>query len=186
MDSENHKAEDKCLNKILARNGSMGCSSRIYYYRSSSEGVPFKWEMQPGIPKHTPNQQELLLPPLSPPPAILSLGLPKPSISQEAKPCSSTWAKLWFWKKRNRRSKEVKELEGVNNVGLEYGSDSESVTMASPFESSFSSSSSSASSPSPSMSASSESPTTIGIYGKTLNCFPVHVSKILVSIARRE
>ncbi|KAF4352948.1 hypothetical protein F8388_008369 [Cannabis sativa] len=41
-------------------------------------GIPFEWEMQPGTPKDPPKEEAL--PPLSPPPAVLSLGLPKPCI----------------------------------------------------------------------------------------------------------
>ncbi|CAF2107181.1 BnaCnng17330D [Brassica napus] len=64
----------------ISRNLSIG----YYYQRRSSEGVPFKWEMQPGTPINT--QPGEIIPPISPPPAMLSLGFPKPSISvQEPK-----------------------------------------------------------------------------------------------------
>uniref|UniRef100_A0A1J3JNQ5 Uncharacterized protein n=1 Tax=Noccaea caerulescens TaxID=107243 RepID=A0A1J3JNQ5_NOCCA len=60
----------------ISRNSSVG-----YYCHQKSEGVPFIWEMQPGTPI---NSQPLeIVPPISPPPAMLSLGLPKPSISIE-------------------------------------------------------------------------------------------------------
>ncbi|XWS73238.1 hypothetical protein CRYUN_Cryun02cG0110700 [Craigia yunnanensis] len=78
------QGEELFFNRIISRNSSVGCSSRIYYYRSS-EGKPFNWEMQPGTPKEP--QKEDILPPISPPPAVLSLGLPKPCINiEEPKP----------------------------------------------------------------------------------------------------
>ncbi|KAG7621810.1 hypothetical protein ISN44_As04g026680 [Arabidopsis suecica] len=60
----------------ISRNSSVG-----YYDERMPEGVPFEWEMQPGTPINT--QPREVVPPLSPPPAMLSLGLPKPSISIE-------------------------------------------------------------------------------------------------------
>lgn len=39
--------------------------------------MPFEWEREPGTPKELP-QATAPLPPLSPPPAVLSLSLPKP------------------------------------------------------------------------------------------------------------
>ncbi|EOA17897.1 hypothetical protein CARUB_v10006306mg [Capsella rubella] len=60
----------------FSRNSSIG-----YYDDRRSEGVPFKWEMQPGTP--IKSQPQETVPPLSPPPAMLSRGLPKPSISIE-------------------------------------------------------------------------------------------------------
>ncbi|XVF34207.1 hypothetical protein REPUB_Repub18cG0039000 [Reevesia pubescens] len=78
------QGDELLFNRIISRNSSVGCSSRIYYYRSS-EGIPFNWETQPGTPKES--QKEDILPPISPPPAVLSLGLPKPRINiEEPKP----------------------------------------------------------------------------------------------------
>ncbi|CAN8325952.1 unnamed protein product [Cochlearia groenlandica] len=57
----------------ISRNSSVG-----YYSQRRSKGVPFKWEMQPGTPINT--QPVEIIPPISPPPAMLSHGLPKPSI----------------------------------------------------------------------------------------------------------
>ncbi|CAN7071725.1 unnamed protein product [Brassica oleracea var. botrytis] len=71
----------------MSRNSSIG-----YYYQRRSEGVPFKWEMQPGTPINT--QTTEMIPPLSPPPAMLSLGFPKPSISVEESNHSVFPAKL--------------------------------------------------------------------------------------------
>ncbi|XP_038878338.1 uncharacterized protein LOC120070597 [Benincasa hispida] len=55
----------------------MSRSSR-FYYRRTTEGVPFQWEMQPGTPKNTPPLTDVVPPPISPPPAMLSLSLSKP------------------------------------------------------------------------------------------------------------
>ena len=185
---------DKSLSKILSRRSSVGCSSRLSYYRSG-EGVPFIWEMQPGIAKEAPKE---VLPPLTPPPALLSLGLPKPCI-HEPKP--STKSRLRFWTtKRVRRGRSNKKPhqeclndddDGVGFFGilarLDYSSDSES--MASPCRSSLSSSSSLSFVKSrPSLqSTSSESPPR-EVYGRHFNlgCFPAHISRVLVSIARRD
>ncbi|KAL1202904.1 Oxysterol-binding protein-related protein 4B [Cardamine amara subsp. amara] len=74
----------------ISRNTSVG-----YYYERSSEGVPFKWEMQPGTPIKTQPQE--IVPPLSPPPAMLNYGLSKPSFSVE-EPKQSVLLKLRNWK----------------------------------------------------------------------------------------
>ncbi|KAJ0250993.1 Oxysterol-binding 4B-like protein [Hirschfeldia incana] len=73
----------------ISRNSSIG-----YYYqrKSSSDGVPFKWEMQPGTPINT--QPTEIVPPISPPPAMLSLGYSKPSIPVEEPKRSVLPAKL--------------------------------------------------------------------------------------------
>ncbi|XP_030544219.1 uncharacterized protein LOC115750802 [Rhodamnia argentea] len=83
--------------RVLSRNSSAGYSSQVFYGRMP-EGVPFEWEMQPGTPKNPPKEQDL--PPLSPPPAVVSLGLPRPCIGGEDRPREPTrWSKLKFWKK---------------------------------------------------------------------------------------
>lgn len=64
-------------NNFPSRNSSMSRSSR-FYYRRTTEGVPFQWEMQPGTPKSNPPLTEVIPPPISPPPAVLSLGFSKP------------------------------------------------------------------------------------------------------------
>ncbi|KAL2338644.1 hypothetical protein Fmac_013090 [Flemingia macrophylla] len=163
------------LSKILSRRTSLGCSSRMSYYRSG-EGVPFKWEMQPGIAKERPKED---LPPLlSPPPALLSLGLPKPCIPE---PKPSTRSRLRFWKKRVKRGKTIKSSQDCFDedvIGsdvlarLDCSSDSESV------ESSRGSSSSSWSSIS---FMKSPSNTTTQVYGRrplTVGCFPMHVTRV--------
>ncbi|CAN1165624.1 hypothetical protein LINPERPRIM_LOCUS33840 [Linum perenne] len=65
-------------NHVISRDSSVHCpSSRVFYCRSNADGVPFNWETQPGTPKNIPKEDSI--PPINPPPAILSLALPKPS-----------------------------------------------------------------------------------------------------------
>lgn len=178
---------DEFFHKMLSRNSSVGCSSRIYY--RCPEGVPFQWEMQPGTPKHP--QKEDVMPPLSPPPAVLSLGLPKPCIEQ---PKAQTWPRLRFWNK----SKKSKERENVKAGprGNQYygpgsskseisefcGSDSE--FGASPRISSSSSSSLSFSNGPSLQSSRSRSPGRDSFRGP-FSCSPWNFNSILVSISRR-
>ncbi|EXB54756.1 hypothetical protein L484_012856 [Morus notabilis] len=100
------------FNKMITRNSSVGaCSSRIYYYRSAGEGIPFQWEMQPGTPKDLPKEEAI--PPLSPPPAILSLGLPKPCINfEEPKPRSRSKLKFWRNNSKGKITLQVKKISG--------------------------------------------------------------------------
>ncbi|KAK7347730.1 hypothetical protein VNO80_22269 [Phaseolus coccineus] len=175
--------ENMSLSKILSKRSSLGCSSRNSYYRSG-EGVPFKWEMQPGVAKEQPKDD---LPPLSPPPALLSRGLPKPCIPH---PKSSTRSRLRFWKKRVKHGKSKKSSQDCFHeedvivldmlARLDCSSDSESV--ASSRGSSFSSWSSMSFMKSPTKTTVRE------VYGRplTLGCFPMHVSRVFVSIARRD
>ncbi|KAI4335415.1 hypothetical protein L6164_014060 [Bauhinia variegata] len=189
MDFENEGT--KFLDKVLARNSSVGCSSGVCYYRSG-EGIPFQWEMQPGIAKEPPKEQ--MLPPLSPPPAVLSLGLPKPCI-EEPKP--STRSRLKFWKK-NTKSRESRKLQECSNDDVDFdvfdiftrsdhcSSDSES--MASPRDSSFSSSSFySFAKDRPSLQSTSPGSPTREIYGWPFSCIPMNIPRILhVPILRRD
>lgn len=90
---------DKVFSQRVLSRDSVGYSSRVGYGRLP-EGVPFQWEMQPGTPKNLPSSKEHNLPPLSPPPAVVSLGLPRPCIDCEDRPKEQTsWSKLKFWKK---------------------------------------------------------------------------------------
>ncbi|KAM0967051.1 hypothetical protein ACFX1X_023051 [Malus domestica] len=99
------------FNRNLLRNSSspLGCSSRVYYCRST-EGVPFDWEMQPGTPRNPPKEEAI--PPISPPPAVLSLGLPKPCIDQQLhtnnKPPTSPLHRVKFWSKKSKTKKQRK------------------------------------------------------------------------------
>lgn len=91
----------------VSRNSSVGISTRIFYYyhhRSLDDGVPFKWEMQPGTPINP--QPDEFIPPITPPPAFLSLGFPKPSVYVgESNKHSLFPAKLKLWKWKNLRKR---------------------------------------------------------------------------------
>ncbi|XP_041021875.1 uncharacterized protein LOC121263137 [Juglans microcarpa x Juglans regia] len=183
---------DEFFQKILSRNSSTGYSSSIYYHRST-EGVPFEWEMQPGTPKVLPKDE--VIPPLSPPPAVLSLGLPKPCIQQ---PKAQTRPKLGFWNK-NKNHKESKNNDKAGPRGIHCyttdadkfdrfelcSSSSDSEFLASPQISSSSSSSSSSLSYGSSLKSSRlQSPGRDSNCGH-LSCSPWNISALLVSIARR-
>ncbi|KAM6552747.1 hypothetical protein CsatB_013509 [Cannabis sativa] len=182
-------------NNSLSRNSSVGCSSRIYYYRSTGTGgIPFEWEMQPGTPKDPPKEEAL--PPLSPPPAVLSLGLPKPCIIHNIQDQPSNPNRrrrlvvLRFWKKNNN-----KKNHNNNNIidfkderfGGEF-SNSDSEFMASPARDSSSSSSSS------SLSRQSSRLQSPGWYPPMMNssssranlsCSPWSIRSFLVTLAKR-
>ncbi|XP_057731628.1 uncharacterized protein LOC130946795 [Arachis stenosperma] len=200
MDFEN-QSERAVMSKILSRRSSVGCSSRLSYYRSGGGegGVPFKWEKQPGVAKE--KSPEEVIPPLTPPPALVSLGLPKPCIHYEPNKHTKLM-RLRFWKKGGRRimmrSKKAQqeccnnseggcccydEDVGFLNNNVDYSSDSEStmMTSSSPRGSVLSYSSFS----SCSCSSSSSSRERV-IYGRPFNlgCFPN--VRVMVSIARRE
>ncbi|XVE79989.1 hypothetical protein DITRI_Ditri14bG0102400 [Diplodiscus trichospermus] len=100
------QGDEMFFNRIISKNPSVGCSSRIYYYRNS-EGIPFNWEMQPGTPKE-PHKEDNILPPISPPPAVLSLGLPKPCIKiEEPKPSMKLRFKFWKQGKKKHGNKKL-------------------------------------------------------------------------------
>ena len=186
---------DENFRKILSRNSSVGCSSRIYYYRNA-EGVPFNWEMQPGKSKEPPKDE--VIPPISPPPAVLSLGLPKPCIEvHPSKQAQKTWPtrlRFWYKSKKNKMSKNINIAKACSR-GSHDGSDkterfefcsSDCEFMASsPQVSSSSSSSSLSFSNGPSVQSS-----RLGSLGRDsfhgpLSCSPWNISTILVSIVRR-
>lgn len=82
-----------CMNRILARESSVGKSSHIFY--RSGEGVPFIWEMQPGTPKNP--QEDEVIPPICPSPLMQSIGLPLPNLDHDephVEPASKT-SKMW-------------------------------------------------------------------------------------------
>ncbi|KAI3701694.1 hypothetical protein L6452_26956 [Arctium lappa] len=87
------KGED--CSKILSRYSSASQSSRIYYQNTTNEGVPFKWEMQPGTPKNPPQVE--VIPPPTPPPAVQSLSLPRPKVDDDSNDLLS-W-RFWSWKR---------------------------------------------------------------------------------------
>lgn len=81
-----------CINRILARSeSSVGKSSRVFY--RSNEGVPFRWEMEPGTAKKP--QEEETIPPICPSPLMQSLGLPLPNLDHPIEPPLKTSSKLW-------------------------------------------------------------------------------------------
>jgi len=179
--------------KTLSRNSSVGCSSRLYYYRSAAEGVPFNWERQPGTPKHPPND-ETLIPPLSPPPAARGLELPKPCFEQP-KAQAATWPRLAirFWNKckTNKQRKNTvnacfratgsDKFEKLEYFSADYCSE----FMASARNSSSSSLSSLSFSNGPSVQSSRlECPGRDSFQGP-LSCSPWKISAIVLSISRR-
>ncbi|CAA3018971.1 Hypothetical predicted protein [Olea europaea subsp. europaea] len=94
--------EGEGFNRILARESSVGQSSRMFYRHA--EGVPFKWEMQPGTAKNPPEKD--VIPPLSPPPLIQSLGLPLPQVD-EPEEAGSKHSRIWHnWKKMLKKSSQ--------------------------------------------------------------------------------
>ncbi|KAJ9141394.1 hypothetical protein P3X46_031934 [Hevea brasiliensis] len=182
------------FNRVISRNPSVGCSSRVFYYRSGAEGVPFQWEMQPGTPKDPPKEE--IIPPLSPPPAVLSLGLPKPCIGIDQEPSKfSLRSRLKFWKhiKKTKRGSRLgsrsENAAGVSDTFERFefcSSDGEFMMRNSPRNSSTSSSSSSLSSSNGHyiQSSRSESPARDSMQG-IYACSPWNFTSILVSVARR-
>lgn len=82
--------------KILTRQSTLGsCSSRFFF--GASDGVPFQWETQPGKPIKPPSDD--ILPPLSPPPAVLAMNLPMPCMDILDEPKARKWSRAWLAKK---------------------------------------------------------------------------------------
>ncbi|XP_006401208.2 uncharacterized protein LOC18017093 [Eutrema salsugineum] len=105
----------------IARNSSVGISSRIFYYyhhRSLDDGVPFKWEMQPGTPINPPPEE--LVPPITPPPALLSRSFTKPSFGESHKHSffPANILKLWKWK--NLRKRCFSKWSSQNMLSRDY------------------------------------------------------------------
>ncbi|CAH1432609.1 unnamed protein product [Lactuca virosa] len=100
-DMDMPQSPSSCI-KTLSRDSSVGQSSCIYYRSTLNEGVPFDWEMQPGTPKHQP--QEQIIPPPTPPPAMQSLAFSRPNFDLYDEPKESTSWRFWFWKKRSSRN----------------------------------------------------------------------------------
>ncbi|XP_022153305.1 uncharacterized protein LOC111020830 [Momordica charantia] len=129
--------------KVISRTSSVGCSSRSIYYCGTAEGVPFKWETQPGTPKDPPPQE--MLPPLSPPPAVLSLGLPKPCI-ERPNPRPRLRMSLRFWRKSEKKRENGDGFGHPDKLETSSFMSSDGEFMASPRDSVSSLSSSSSSS----------------------------------------
>ncbi|KAF5749418.1 hypothetical protein HS088_TW04G01387 [Tripterygium wilfordii] len=187
------------FDRVISRDSSVGCSSRIYYCHRSTEGVPFQWEMQPGTPKDPP-QQDYLIPPLSPPPAIINSGMPKPCIDRiEDRHKASFRSRFWLWlskhKTKNRKIKTIHRNDSGSNVDhknearLDFcgGSSDGGESMGTPRNSRSSSSSSSSLSFSNGRSRHSsrlDSPareSVVGHYG----CSPLNFNSVLVFVSRR-
>ncbi|CAH9057955.1 unnamed protein product [Cuscuta epithymum] len=68
-----HQKNDKFFSRLISKEerSSSSSSLRFFYYGDSSKGsVPFRWESQPGTPKHALSSASL--PPLTPPPSYQS------------------------------------------------------------------------------------------------------------------
>ncbi|KAL3532799.1 hypothetical protein ACH5RR_006320 [Cinchona calisaya] len=171
------------FNHILSRESSVGQSSRMYYGRP--EGVPFKWEMQPGTPKNGPEEE--VIPPLSPPPSVLSLGLPKPCVDQPKNP--DQYSKVWFWRKikmihKERKVQTDQTPRGMANVDTEndqrfqFGDHSGNGEFVASFNNSCTSSSSSSNS-SKSLNMESSSVRIGESIEGSFSCSPLNISAIL-------
>ncbi|KAG4113322.1 hypothetical protein ERO13_D13G216200v2 [Gossypium hirsutum] len=164
------------FHRIISRDSSVGCSSRIYYYRSS-EGIPFNWEMQPGTPKEP--QKEDVLPPISPPPALLSLGLPKPRIDvvKESKVSKLKVFKFWKHGKKNDNKKKIDDHQSDKYSNYETcSSDDDEEFVGSPCVSSSSSSSFSF--------GSSSTPSRDSSFNQHYGCGPLNFASFLVRVSR--
>ena len=96
------------LDSFPTRNSSMGRSSRSYYYRRTSEGVPFQWEMLPGTPKNTPPLVEPVPLRICPPPVVVSLSLLKPATVQNKQP---QFLLFRLWRKQSKSNNNYCPLD---------------------------------------------------------------------------
>ncbi|KAL9224120.1 hypothetical protein vseg_000188 [Gypsophila vaccaria] len=87
--------------KILSRKSTVESNSSRFFNRAEDEGVPFKWERRPGTPI-LGQPEDVVIPPLSPPPAITAMGLPKPGINVVDGPRPKKWSSAWLVKKIKR------------------------------------------------------------------------------------
>lgn len=165
------------FHRIISRDSSIGCSSRIYYYRSS-EGIPFNWEMQPGTPKEP--QKKDVLPPISPPPALLSLGLPKPRIDVVKENKGSKLKVFKFWKRsrnNNNKNKKIDDHQSIKYSNYETcSSDDDGEFVGSLCVSSSSSSSFSF--------GSSCTPSRDSSFNRHYGCVPLNFAPLLVRVSR--
>ncbi|CAK9137958.1 unnamed protein product [Ilex paraguariensis] len=173
------------FNRILSRESPVGQSSRIYY--RSAEGVPFKWERRPGTPKNLPEGR--LIPPLSPPPAMQSLGLPRPCVHDQPKDSNRRWVLFW---KRNKKSKSKKKVEAPgetndDNIASDKFETSEHSNSEREFEFPFGNSSSCSSSSTSSSNglALKESKVHRDLQDGSLYCSPWKIMATLVGVAKR-
>ncbi|CAO2822988.1 unnamed protein product [Amaranthus hypochondriacus] len=113
MDYEIHKNQPKndiFSNKFLARQSTAGSSSSRFFYGVSG-AVPFEWETRPGKPIKPPTED--VLPPLSPPPAVLAMSLPKPCINVDDEPKAQRWSKAWLIKKFKKTVASHHKVVGI-------------------------------------------------------------------------
>lgn len=169
------EGDGSSMRRILGREPSVGQSSRVFY--RSAEGIPFKWEMQPGTPIHP--QQEDEIPAVCPSPLMRSMGLPLPNLDRDDphQESSSKMSKIWslrkMVKKRIITSDISKKLEML--IGRS-GKQQESSRFG---DSSFCSNSSSDSS------FSSHHDRVADLDGGPFCCSPWNVPAILVRVASR-
>ncbi|PIN12851.1 hypothetical protein CDL12_14533 [Handroanthus impetiginosus] len=90
------------MSRILARESSVGQSSRMFY--RAAEGVPFKWETQPGTPKNL--QEDDIIPPVCPSPLMQSIGLPLPNVEDDD-PNETDLKTSKFWRLRKIMRKRM-------------------------------------------------------------------------------
>ncbi|XP_057545504.1 uncharacterized protein LOC130824487 [Amaranthus tricolor] len=114
MDYEIHKMNqpktDIFSNKFLARQSTAGSSSSRFFYGVSG-AVPFEWETRPGKPIKPPTED--VLPPLSPPPAVLAMSLPKPCVNVDDEPKAQRWSKAWLMKKFKKTVASHHKVVGI-------------------------------------------------------------------------
>lgn len=149
--------------------------------------VPFRWETEPGTPTHPP-ENDVMIPPPSPPPAVQSLTLPPP------RPCfagerekKSTWKRAWIWlRHREDKKKEIEQMK--YEISFRFNEKMEISSSDWEFDASFreSGSVSSLSSIAPlSRGGSSVSKSRRDFHGRYLSCGPWRKEDILV-FARRK
>lgn len=166
--------------RLLLKDNSIGNSSRIYY-RSATDGVPFQWERSPGTPKH--ELQNEVIPPLIPPPAAQSKGLPpRPkNCVEQSKESGNKW-KAWFWKK-SKKKRDCNAIHRSVSCDIVSADKFEMEFMGSIHDSSSSASSSSSSWNRASLHSE------VGLQRDTLDsryfCSPWNITAILVRVARR-
>ncbi|KAL8041039.1 hypothetical protein ABFX02_10G139600 [Erythranthe guttata] len=178
------EGDEFCIGRILARESSVGQSSRVFY--RASEGVPFKWEMQPGTPKNIiSHQQEEVddddnILPICPSPLMQSLRLPLPNVTfhhdHETKEYSALKkSKIWSLRKIG---KKVETLIGSSSSSNNNNNNNKPPLESSRFgeySSSFCSDSSSSSSPSSSFSSNSRVVDTSAVDDGPFCCGPLNV-----------
>ncbi|XP_043720767.1 uncharacterized protein LOC122668243 [Telopea speciosissima] len=101
------QGDEHFFNRVLSRESAKGFSSRIYYRNAGV--VPFEWEAQPGKPKNNPPENQSHLPPLNPPPAVLSSGFARPPCIPPVK--ETIPIRVWKKIKRSVRGNKKNQIE---------------------------------------------------------------------------